>query len=70
MKQESQLEDLLTIDSMLDSLKAICSKLLEKEREYNIPLSAKKLDEQKTKTKNITRLRKNINSKLSHRTAA
>ena len=70
MKQRSSLDELLTMDAMLDSLKVICSRLLKKEEDSLKPLSAKKLVEQRTKAKNIIRLRKNINNKLSDKIAA
>lgn len=65
MDQRSSMEELLTIDAMLDSLKIICSRLRKKEEKYARPLSTKKVLEQKVKAKNITRLRRNINNKLS-----
>ena len=70
MNQRSSLDELLTMDAMLDSLKVICSRLLKKEEDSLKPLSTKKLLEQRTKAKNIIRLRKNINNKLSDKIAA
>ena len=69
MKQRSLIEELSTMDAMLDSLKVICSRLRKMEKENTKPFSTKKLLEQKTKEKNIIRLRKNINSKLQSQAA-